>query len=218
MRPIPHAAVLALLLAAPARAGSVSGTVRLLDKGGRVAPDHSDVVVWLEGPRSKPHPTRASVVMKGKEFRPHVVAVGVGSTVEFPNEDPIFHNAFSVSAGNRFDLDLYRRPRSGAWTFQQPGVVRVYCNIHPQMSAVVVVRDSPHFAKAAADGAFRLDDVPAGKHVLKAWHERAGEAAAEVTVPAEGTVKAELTLDASRFKRVQHKNKFGKDYSGSDRY
>jgi plastocyanin len=204
--------------AATVQAGTVTGRITLLDKGGRVTPDSSDVVVWLEGPRGRVRPVRASMVMKGKEFRPHLVAVGVGSTVEFPNEDPIFHNAFSVSGENRFDLDLYKRPRTGAWTFQHPGVVRVYCNIHPQMSAVVVVRDNPHFARAAADGTFSLDQVPPGRHLLKAWHERGGEASAEVTVPAEGSVKADLTLDGSRFRRVQHKNKHGKDYATGDPY
>lgn len=174
--------------------------------------------MWLEGPRARVRPVRTSMVMKGKQFRPHLVAVGVGSTVEFPNEDPIFHNAFSVSGDNRFDLDLYKRPRTGAATFQHPGVVRVYCNIHPQMSAVVVVRDNPYFARAGADGTFTLEGVPAGRHVLKAWHERGGEAATEVTVSAEGAATAELTLDGSRFRRVAHKNKHGKDYSASDPY
>jgi plastocyanin len=205
-------------MAAPAAAGVLGGKVVLLDKGGRVVPDHSDVVVWVEGPRLKPRPAKASVVMKGKEFRPHVTAVSVGSTVEFPNEDPIFHNAFSVSGENRFDLDLYKRPKSGAWTFQHPGVVRVYCNIHPQMSAVILVRDTPFFTRARADGSFSLEGIPAGRHVVKAWHERGGEAAAEVTVRADGTATAELRLDGSRYKRVQHKNKQGKDYSTSEPY
>ncbi|HET8647456.1 MAG TPA: methylamine utilization protein, partial [Vicinamibacteria bacterium] len=98
------AAVVCTLAAAPAPAGTVTGTVTLLDKGGRPAPDRSDVVVWLEGPRGRVRPVKTAMVMKGKEFRPHLVTVGVGSTVEFPNEDPIFHNAFSVSGENRFDL------------------------------------------------------------------------------------------------------------------
>ena len=204
--------------AGAAQAGTVTGRIRRLEKGGRAAADSSHVVVWLEGPRARVRPVRASMVMKGKQFRPHLLTVGVGSTVEFPNEDPIFHNACSVSGDNRFDLDLYKRPRTGAWTFQHAGVVRVYCNIHPQMSAVVVVRDNPYFARAAADGAFTLEGVPAGRHVLKAWHERGGEAATDVTVPAEGAATAELTLDGSRFRRAQHKNKHGKDYSASDPY
>jgi len=192
----------------------VSGKVTLMERGGREAADASWVVVWVEGPRVRPKPARTSVIMRGKEFRPRVVVVGVGSTVDFPNEDPIFHNAFSVSGDNRFDLDLYKRPKTGAWTFQRPGIVRVYCNIHPQMSAVVVVRDNPFFARANADGSFRLEGVPPGKQVLKAWHERGGEATVEVTVPAEGTATASLTLDGSNFKATAHKNKLGKDYSG----
>jgi hypothetical protein len=141
-----------------------------------------------------------------------VAVVGVGSTVEFPNDDPIFHNAFSVSGDNRFDLELYKRPKTGAHVFQNPGIVRVYCNIHPQMSAIVVVRDNPYFARVSKDGSFRIEGVPAGKYTLKAFHERGGEAAAEVSVPAEGEAKADLKLDATAFKRQQHKNKFGKDY------
>jgi plastocyanin len=196
----------------------VTGRVTLLEKGGRVSPDSTDVIVWVEGPRARPRAARTTVVMKGKEFRPHVVAVGVGSTVEFPNDDPIFHNAFSVSGPNKFDLDLYKRPKTAAFTFQHPGVVRVYCNIHPQMSAVVVVRDNPYYTRAAADGTFTLDGVPPGSHLLKAWHERGGEAGAEVAVPAEGSVSADLTLDGSRWKKERHKNKLGKDYPASEPY
>ena len=196
----------------------MSGKITLLEKGGRVSPDSTDVVVWLEGPRTRARAARATVVMKGKEFRPHVLAVGVGSTVEFPNDDPIFHNAFSVSGPNKFDLDLYKRPRTGAFTFEHPGVVRVYCNIHPQMSAVVVVRDNPYFTRAAADGTFALEGIPPGTHQLKAWHERGGEAGTEVAVPAEGSVRAELTLDGSRWKKTAHQNKLGKDYPAGDPY
>ena len=209
--------LVALGLAAPALAGTVRGKVELVEKGGRKATDLSDAVVYVEGARAKPKPTKATMVMKGKSFAPRVVVVGVGGTVEFPNEDPIFHNVFSVSGENRFDLDLYKRPKTGSWTFQHPGVVRVYCNIHPQMSAVVLVRDSPYFTKAAQDGSFLIEDVPAGKYTLTAWH-RANEAAQEVSVPAQGEVAVQLLLDASSYKRIPHKNKFGKDYSSDEKY
>lgn len=214
------AALLALGLAPAALAGAgvIKGTVSLVEKGGRPATDASEVVVWVESAKGRPRPAKVAVVMKGKEFRPRVTVVGVGSTVEFPNEDPIFHNVFSVSGENRFDLDLYKRPKTGSWTFQHPGIVRVYCNIHPQMSAVVVVRDSSYFAKASVDGSFVIEDVPAGKYTLKAWHERGGEGSVEITVPAQGETGTELRLDASSFKRVPHKNKFGKDYSGDEKY
>jgi len=209
---------LTFCLAASASAGTVRGRVQVVDKGGKKATDVSDAVVYVEGVKTKPKPARATVTMKGKAFLPRVVAVPVGGTVDFPNQDPIFHNVFSVSGENRFDLELYKRPKTGSWTFQHPGIVRVYCNIHPQMSAVVVVRDSSYFAKANVDGSFAIEDLPAGKYTLKAWHERGGEGSVEITVADQGETGAELTLDASSFKRVPHKNKFGKDYSGDEKY
>ena len=199
--------------------GTIGGTVELTEKGGRKASDLSDVVVYVEGSRLRPRREgTATIVMKGKAFSPRVVVVPVGGTVHFPNEDPIFHNAFSVSGENRFDLPLYKRPKVGSFTFQHPGIVKVYCNIHPQMSAVVVVRDNPYFTKAAADGSFVIEDVPAGKYALKAWQERAGEGSVEIAVGGTGETTAELTLDASTFKRAPHKNKFGKDYAGDEKY
>ncbi len=213
-----RAALIVPMLALPAvlRAGIITGKVELIDKGGRKASDLSDVVVYVEGARVKPRPATASMVMKGKAFNPRVVVVPVGGTVQFPNEDPIFHTAFSVSGDNRFDMELYKRPKVGSFTFQHPGIVKVYCNIHPQMSAVVVVRDNPLFTKAAADGAFTIENVPAGKYTVKAWHERGGEAGAEVSVTETGTAQAHFTLDGSTYKAVPHKNKFGKDYSTTD--
>ena len=221
LRPLAaRAALIVPLLAAPAvlGAGTITGKVELVDKGGRKATDLSDVVVYVDGARVKPKPATATMVMKGKAFNPRVVVVPVGGTVQFPNEDPIFHNAFSVSGDNRFDMALYKRPKVGSFTFQHPGIVKVYCNIHPQMSAVVLVRDNPFFAKAARDGAFAIEGVPAGRYQLRAWHERAPEASQEVSVPAEGRTVAQLLLDAAGFRRVQHKNKFGKDYATSDKY
>jgi len=207
-----------VLAAVTASAGTVRGRVQLVDKGGKPAADASDAVVWVEGPKARPRPASARVLMKDKTFVPRVVVVPVGGSVEFPNEDPVFHNVFSVSGVNRFDLDLYKRPRSGSWTFQAPGLVRVYCNIHPQMSAFVLVRDNPFWARVSADGRFAIEGVPAGDWTLRAWHERSGEASAPALVPAEGELDVPLTLDASRFKRAPHKNKFGKRYEVGDKY
>jgi plastocyanin len=205
-------------LAASAFAGSVSGRVELLQKGGRRAPGLTDVVVYLDGAKTRPKPTRTTITMKGKAFLPRVAAVPVGGTVEFPNEDPIFHNVFSVSGENRFDLDLYKRPKTASWTFQAAGLVRIYCNIHPQMSAVVLVLDNTYFTSAGDDGRFTLADVPAGRYTLKAWHERAGEVGQPVVVPAEGDAQAELVLDTSSYKRVSHKRKDGSNYGPGEKY
>ena len=111
-------AVAVLCAASPGLAGTVTGRVELIEKGGRKATDVSDVVVYIDAVKAKPKPAKASMTMKGKTFTPHVVVVPVGGTVEFPNDDPIFHNVFSVSGDNRFDLELYKRPKSGSWTFQ----------------------------------------------------------------------------------------------------
>jgi plastocyanin len=214
------AAVLGLALAFPIQAATVTGTLSVLQKDGRRAGDVSDAVVWVDGVSARVAPSTSRVVMRAKSFSPHVLAVPVGGLVEFPNDDPIFHNAFSVSGENRFDLDLYKRPKSGTWKAVAPGIVRVFCNIHPQMSAILVVRDNPFYSMPGADGAFSIADVPAGRYTLKAWHERGGEASIEVVVPAAGEVSVRLVLDASNYKRARHKNKFGKDYSasGADKY
>jgi plastocyanin len=207
-------ALLALSLCSVGRAGDIVGRVELIEKGGKKATDLSDVVVYVESSKAKAKPAKeaVTVTMKSKAFMPHVVAVGVGTTVEFPNEDPILHNVFSIS-GEGFDLGLYKRPKSGSRTFDKPGVYTLYCNIHPQMSATVVVRDNPYFAQAGKDGAFRIEGVPAGDYKLTAFHERVGEGAlVPLKVPATGEVTATLSLDAASYKRVQHKNKFGKDY------
>jgi len=211
-----------LLAASPALAGTISGRVEVTEKGGRKATDLSDVVLYLEGVRARPRAqpgANPAIVMKGKSFSPRLVVVPVGGTVDFPNEDPIFHNVFSVSGDNRFDLQLYKRPKSGAQTFHHPGVVRVYCNIHPQMSAVVLVRDNPFFTRAAPDGSFAIEGAPAGRYKLVAWHDKAGETKQDVVVTAQGQLAARpMTLDASGFKLMPHKNKFGKDYATDEKY
>jgi plastocyanin len=207
-----------LLAAVPAAAGTVQGRLEIVEKGGKAAKDVAEAVVWVEGPKVRARPSSGTVTMKGKVFVPRVAVVPVGGSVEFPNMDPVFHNAFSVSGENRFDLDLYKKPNSRSWTFQHPGLVRVYCNIHPQMSAFVLVRDNPFWARVGADGRFVIEGVPAGSWTVKAWHERGGEASSPVTVGEEQAAEVSLVLDARDFKRAPHKNKFGQDYEAGGKY
>jgi plastocyanin len=204
---------LAVGTVAPLAAGTLRGQVEMLHKKGRKAKDLSDVVVWVEGPQVAPPPAKATITMEKKRFEPHLVVVPVGGEVAFPNMDPILHNAFSVSGENRFDLELYKKPESRSHVFRHPGIVRVYCNIHPQMAAFVVVRDNPFWARAGEDGRFTIEGVPAGSWVVKAWHARAGEIISKsVEVPEASIAEVALTLDASRHKRVKHLNKYGKRY------
>lgn len=211
-------AIVSMILGAAAltSAGSLSGQVTIKEKKTGPSADLSETVVYLRGAKTKPRPVHAAMVMKGKLFSPRVLIVPTGSVVDFPNEDPVFHNVFSLSTENHFDLDLYKRPVSKSFIFEHPGVARVYCNIHPQMSGVVIVVDSSYFARVDSNGAFTLDSVPQGSYTLAAWHERGGESSVVVNVPAEGQARADLTLDAIRYRRQSHLDKFGKDYSTHD--
>ncbi len=215
------AVLLALLVAASGAAGTISGKV-ILVRDGKELSDASNVVVWIDGTRRPitgptPQPARSSEMKQAsKRFQPRVVAVPKNSTVEFPNADPIYHNVFSVSGANRFDLGLYRSGASKPRTFEEAGLVRVYCNIHPQMVGFVMVVDSDYLAVTPASGAFELANVPAGTRVLRVWHE---EAPAELSIPitvkgsgVETPLDAPIRIDVSSFKPESHKNKYGKDY------
>ena len=203
---------------APAGAGTIVGRVSVQQKGGRPLVPVEGVLVFLDGVRAAVPTTNVTVEMKDKTFVPHLVAIPVGSTVRFPNMDRIYHNVFSVSGPNRFDLELYRRPQNRSVSFDYPGIVRVFCNIHPQMSAIVIVRDNPHFVWTRRDGSFALPGVPPGRYTLKAWYEQAGETSTEVIVPADGEVRASLALDTSRYRPAPHRNKYGRDYTSEEHY
>ena len=206
------AAALLLLPTAPLSGAALSGSVSLV-AAGQPRPDASNAVVWLEGaPRTGAGPAKADMKQESKRFLPKVLAVVKNGTVEFPNSDPIYHNVFSVSGGNRFDLGLYRSGASKSKKFEETGIVRVYCNIHPQMVGFVVVVDSDQVAVTGADGSFRFENVPPGSYVVKAWHEEGGEASQPVTVRASGEPPVALRLDVTGFKPEPHKNKYGKDY------
>lgn len=195
---------------------TVTGTVLVT---GATALDKSDVVAWLTpSDGSKPRAGRRfKVVQQGKRFQPHVLAVPVGSFVDFPNMDPIFHNVFSLFDGKRFDLGLYEAGTTRGVTFSRAGVCYVFCNIHPEMSAVVVVVDSPYFTTSTATGAVTIADVPPGRYRLSLWHERfkpenAADYPREVTVSAANTSIGAIRMMEAKAAAVPHTNKFGHDY------
>src|SRR6476646_7018699 len=167
-------------LAVPA---TVRGKISIQQANGKRAKalQLSNVVVWLNEAESSPtalvkvNAVRAKIVQKNKTFTPHVLAIPVGSTVEFPNADPIFHNAFSNYNGQIFDIGLYPPGSTRSVKFQKAGVVRVFCNIHSSMSAVIVVLASPWFATSDTDGSFEIEDVPEGIYTLGIYYEQATE-------------------------------------------
>jgi len=167
--------------------------------------------------RSAADPRPAQMIQKNKRFTPHVLAIPVGSAVSFPNFDPIFHNAFSNFNGQIFDVGLYKPGSSRTVEFKREGFVRVFCNIHPQMSAVIVVLKTPYFAVSDQGGAFRIPDVPAGQYELHVFHERAPTETLralnrKLTVENAALEVPPLAISESRYLQVAHKNKFGKDY------
>ena len=209
------AAGVCILSAAALQGATVKGTVAFLSKRGQ-KPVLNETLVWLDPEGKNPVKKAAApftMTTKSKTFTPHVLAVPAGSSITFPNEDPISHNLFSLTPGYTFDLGLYRKGAGKSHKFEAPGVVNVYCNVHPQMSAVVHVMSTPYFGFADAAGNFAFD-VPAGKYRMTAWNEQGGTVTSDIEVKADGTVagSTKLTMDARNFRAGQHTNKFGKTY------
>jgi plastocyanin len=217
-RLLPLLTAFSLLLATPLAAATLAGKVAFASKRGQ-NPTVNETVVWLE-PQSaaraaKLTPQTVKMTTRGKALLPHVLAIPVGSTVEFPNDDPIAHNLFSLSSANTFDLGLYRKGAGKSHKFDAPGIVNVYCNVHPNMSAVVHVMATPYYAFADAKGNYSLAEVPAGKYRLLAWNEQGGVAESPVEVASNGAVAGNLSLsiDSRNFRLTQHLNKTGKPYT-----
>ena len=213
-----------LLWLAPAWGASVKGSVKLTDSrdpGVRHHKDYEGVVVWLEPANSDPprSPSRHYVTeQKDKHFKPHVLAIPVGSRVDFPNLDPIFHNVFSNYSGQTFDLLLYKPNSSPHVEFKRPGIVRVFCNIHPTMSAVIAVLNTPWFDVSKGSGEFEIPDVPPGNYTLHIFHERATDETLQALVEtvsvdnAAPRVLPPISISETGYIPAPHKNKWDRDY------
>ena len=212
-----------LIVAATAFANRVAGRIVILEKDNKPTPDLGDAVVYLEGaptPATAAVPDTVDIAITDKVYAPHVVVVPVGSTVRFPNHDPFNHNVFSVSEANSFDLGLYGRGETRSQSFAHPGLVRVYCNVHPRMVAYVLVMANRLYAQPGQDGSFTIENVPSGTHRLHVWHERIPtEVVKEVTAGAGGDLQ--IALNARGYKWQPHRNKYGRNYptnAGRERY
>jgi plastocyanin len=201
--------------AQPADTGTIVGRVRLKQRIGGAAlpstayptravgprsshpiPEIKNVVVYLKDPayRGALVTRRAEMEQEHETFIPHVLAVTRGSTVEFPNEDPIYHNVFSLSSTATFNLGRYPTGQSRRQLMPRTGIVKVYCQIHSHMSATILVFDHPYFTTPSLDGTFELSGLPPGTFTLVGWHERVGERTAVVRVDRGQTATVDLSL------------------------
>ena len=205
-------------------AATVTGHVQLVsssDPSVRKHQDYSGVVVWLESLSGLPvlpaKAKHAEMIQKEKTFSPHVLPILVGTTVDFPNYDPIFHNAFSNYNGQIFDIGLYPPGTTKSIVFRREGVVRVFCNIHPTMSAVIVVLKSPYFCASNKSGDLQMTGVPPGSYRMHVFHERATEPTLAaltrmVDISAERSQLPPISVSESGYLQLPHQNKYGKDY------
>ena len=210
-----------LLLATVCAQAQLKAHVELTRDGKRLK-DASQAVVWLTpvgggvaAPTQKPSEI-PQLVQKDKMFHPSLLVIPVGGKVEFPNHDPFFHNVFSLFEGKRFDLGLYESGTTRFVQFDKPGISFIFCNIHAQMSAVVIAVATPYYAISNVRGDLRLPEVPPGRYELQVFHSSVPNDALraltrEVTVAPGETTLGNFTLTESGV-TVAHKNKYGREY------
>jgi plastocyanin len=215
----------ALLADAAAQTVNVSAHVRLTTiHGASHASRHSsgDVVFWLTPKDGNPPRTRGpqnyTLEQKNKQFIPHILVVPTGSSVDFPNLDPFYHNVFSLFNGKRFDLGLYEAHTHRAVRFDRDGVSYIFCNIHPEMGAVVIALSTPYFAISKPDGIVTINDVPPGSYRLSVWAEnvaveKLNALSRDVEVSAANSDLGSFDLQASGDIMSHHQNKFGEAYA-----
>jgi plastocyanin len=193
-----------------------------LTRNGHVLKDDSKAVVWLtpigtsvDSPRQDPQKI-PQLVQKNKSFQPSLVVIPVGGKVAFPNHDPFFHNVFSLFEGKRFDLGLYESGTSRTVQFDRPGISFIFCNIHAQMSAVIIALNTPYYAISDAHGDVSIPGVPPGRYQVQVFHssvapEQLRAATHEITIAPGDTFIGNFSLAESDFE-LAHKNKYGHDY------
>src|SRR5579864_9520190 len=203
---------------------SMSGDVTLTESGkGQDLKDASHVVVWLtaldpvQRERSTNPPQHYRMVQRNKRFEPQLLVVPMGSVVDFPNADPWFHNVFSLYRGKRFDLGLYQAGAQRSVKFDRVGPSYLFCNIHPEMTGVVLAVDSDLFAVAAMNGRYSLAGVAPGRYLLHVWYENAAPELLEsltraVNIDAQTRTLPAISIAVTKQTQTEHKNKYGQDY------
>ena len=204
---------------------TVTADVALVYNGKKSKPRAANnIVLWLTPVGSAglsssptlPASSRPRLVQKNKSFEPHVLVVPVGSVVEFPNRDPFFHNVFSLFEGKRFDLGLYEAGSTRDVVFDKPGTSYIFCNIHSEMSAVVIAVSSPYFGISDARGRVSIPHVPPGRYMLRIWYEEAlpeelNNLTREVNISEDASSLGAMRLPATNMPQT-HQNLYGHDY------
>jgi plastocyanin len=210
------AGVAAIAAAGPAAAapgGRVVGTVKVTETDGKPVVG-ADVIVYMLGFTEPPSNQAATITQKGRKFVPDLVSITVNERVSFPNNDPFLHNVFSQSADRQFDLGSYKRGESKEKQFPKAGVVDVYCNIHPEMAATIIVVPNRRHTRVEPSGRFVLEGVPPGEWTLFAYARRSTRpTSAKVTVKAGAETQVDLAI--VRGGEPQHLNKYGEKYKES---
>jgi plastocyanin len=205
---------LSVLGSGAAVAADLAGRLVLFADGRplRAAEATEAVIYWRPAKPVAVQPAAEPYVMltRRKQFQPRLLPVTAGSSVRFPNEDPILHNVFSTSPDNAFDAGLYGTGPGVLHTFRSPGLVKVYCNVHHSMFAFILVLDTPHFTRADAAGEFRLAGVAPGDGELVVFHDRAQPLRRRLTLPLAESLDLRLELNKRRV--PPHMNKFGRPY------
>jgi plastocyanin len=208
-----------------AREITVTANVTLVNRGKKSKAGRSgNVVLWLTptgstAPSGLPAPQGSGgprLVQRNKSFEPHVLVVPVGSVVEFPNRDPFFHNVFSLFEGKRFDLGLYEAGSTRNVVFDKPGISYIFCNIHSEMSAVVIAVNTPYYGISDSQGRVSIPRVPPGRYTLRIWYEETlpetlNNMTREVTVSEDAPSLGAMRLPATNM-RQGHQNMYGRDY------
>lgn len=180
------------LLPSLVHAGKIHGTITTKEE---LKESQSAAVVWVEGLKDEVEQSDARVISQsGLQFLPRVLAVSVGQTIQFPNEDDVSHNVFSLSEAKKFKLGIYPKGESRDVTFEKVGIIDLFCSIHRHMHAVIVVTPSSHYCQTEIGKVYEIDNIPIGKHTLKFWNSKLKVITKEFEMPASGTLELNLSL------------------------